>query len=222
MGQSTCRFVLLVLVVARKRHGVGVVSDIITAMQRIRKPLTEEQRARKNERERETSRLLRLANPEKERLKNAKFRAQHPEWHKDYYKTNFDKYQELAKLYAAENRDRLNAYALDRYYKKKEQGALVRYVNKESARMRQAKRRSKTTGESLPSTFLPWLLVKQQCKCAACEKDISESYHADHITPLSRGGEHTGTNIQLLCPSCNLKKHAKDPIEWRQSLGQLI
>jgi hypothetical protein len=29
-------------------------------------------------------------------------------------------------------------------------------------------------------------------------------------------------NIQLLCPSCNCSKHAKDPIVWALELGLLI
>lgn len=31
----------------------------------------------------------------------------------------------------------------------------------------------------------------------------------DHIEPWSRGGLTTWANLQLLCPACNLRKHAK-------------
>jgi hypothetical protein len=29
-------------------------------------------------------------------------------------------------------------------------------------------------------------------------------------------------NVQLLCPPCNLKKHAKDPIQFMQERGFLL
>jgi hypothetical protein len=48
--------------------------------------------------------------------------------------------------------------------------------------------------------------------CIACQKDVSGSLsissrnHFDHIVPLSKGGLNDVTNIQLLCPECNLSK----------------
>lgn len=33
-----------------------------------------------------------------------------------------------------------------------------------------------------------------------------DKFHADHITPLFLGGSNAASNIQLLCPRCNLKK----------------
>ena len=38
-----------------------------------------------------------------------------------------------------------------------------------------------------------------------------DNFHADHIKPHSMGGPTTVANGQLLCPSCNLKKGAKNP-----------
>lgn len=62
----------------------------------------------------------------------------------------------------------------------------------------------------------------QRWKCAICVRGIKTSYHVDHIVPVSRGGKTEVWNLQLLCPPCNLKKHAKDPIEYMQSLGRLL
>lgn len=42
-------------------------------------------------------------------------------------------------------------------------------------------------------------------QCARCGRAV-QAFHLDHRRPLSRGGRHTLRNIQLLCPSCNLKK----------------
>lgn len=59
-------------------------------------------------------------------------------------------------------------------------------------------------------------------KCAACRISILERFHVDHYQPLVRGGSNYPSNIQLLCPKCNLRKHAKDPIDFYQSLGFLL
>lgn len=66
------------------------------------------------------------------------------------------------------------------------------------------------------------LHVLQRGKCANCTKPIPLGYHADHITPLSKGGSNWPANIQLLCPLCNSKKYNKDPIQWQQEQGRLL
>ena len=37
------------------------------------------------------------------------------------------------------------------------------------------------------------------------------NFHLDHIIPLSRGGPHDDTNLQLLCAPCNLSKGSQLP-----------
>ena len=46
--------------------------------------------------------------------------------------------------------------------------------------------------------------------CQKCKSRIEyEDFHADHITPHSRGGKTTIENGQVLCSGCNLSKGAK-------------
>jgi 5-methylcytosine-specific restriction endonuclease McrA len=62
----------------------------------------------------------------------------------------------------------------------------------------------------------------QNGKCTVCRKTFGQSYHIDHIVPLSKGGDNTNLNIQILCPPCNLSKKDKDPVSYMQSMGFLI
>lgn len=65
------------------------------------------------------------------------------------------------------------------------------------------------------------LFVLQQGKCACCCEKLT-NYHIDHIMPLSLGGSNWPTNLQILCPHCNMSKHSKDPIVWANKIGKLL
>lgn len=49
--------------------------------------------------------------------------------------------------------------------------------------------------------------------CWMCGDDVSNGLHVDHVKPLSRGGWHCLSNLRPSCPSCNLSKGAKWPLE---------
>lgn len=65
------------------------------------------------------------------------------------------------------------------------------------------------------------LLERQRWKCACCRSKLIK-YHVDHIIPLAKGGSNYPGNIQALCPTCNLSKGSKDPIEFMQRMGMLL
>lgn len=44
-------------------------------------------------------------------------------------------------------------------------------------------------------------------RCVYCGKRCKGKLTQDHITPLSKGGSHTLTNIVPACKNCNSKKH---------------
>ena len=45
--------------------------------------------------------------------------------------------------------------------------------------------------------------------CPYCEKTLGPSPHADHIYPLSRGGQETESNMVYVCAECNISKSDK-------------
>lgn len=70
------------------------------------------------------------------------------------------------------------------------------------------------------------IFESQRGKCTGCQSNLKKSgndkFHVDHIMPLSRGGSNDKYNLQLLCPLCNMRKHAKHPIDWAQENGKLL
>jgi len=62
----------------------------------------------------------------------------------------------------------------------------------------------------------------QRWTCTVCRVDIKNDYHVDHVIPLANGGRHHPLNIQLLCPTCNTRESAKDPIRFMQQMGYLL
>ena len=61
-----------------------------------------------------------------------------------------------------------------------------------------------------PAWVKPTLMSRDRGKCANCGADfieLNEQPHIDHIVPLNKGGCNDIVNLQLLCSSCNGKKH---------------
>lgn len=85
---------------------------------------------------------------------------------------------------------------------------------------RRARNRN-SAGTHSPSDIAS-LMSLQKGRCAVCHCGIRIRRHVDHVIPLSRGGRNDKQNLQLLCPTCNMSKHAKDPISFMQSRGYLI
>lgn len=77
-------------------------------------------------------------------------------------------------------------------------------------------------GGSFSSADIKRLHELQRGMCAACFKPLKGDYHIDHRVALSRGGSNEWTNLQLLHAGCNLRKKARDPIDFMQERGFLL
>ena len=53
---------------------------------------------------------------------------------------------------------------------------------------------------------------------AFCDSIPDQRWEIDHLKPISRNGENSAENIQLLCADCNKDKGNRTPYEWRNDL----
>lgn len=151
---------------------------------------------------------------------------------KEHYNINKEKILNKNKEYRENNRAKL-------LEAKRKQSALYRENNKDkiinyrkiynktlsckvSKKTYKHKRRElENKGNLTHSELLNLEKSKSNCYWCNC-KIIGSNYHIDHYMPLSKGGEHTLSNLVVSCPSCNLRKGNKDPIAFAISIGKLL
>jgi len=83
------------------------------------------------------------------------------------------------------------------------------------------RRHSKCEGDVTSDQML---MLQQNAKvCYWCNISLKNvKVHIDHYVPLSKGGEHTISNLVVTCAKCNLSKSAKDPIAFANTMGRLL
>lgn len=169
-------------------------------------------------------------------------RERYLELKRNRYAKNSEKLAEQSKAAYAANRDEIRARRKtervanhelrarerayydankDRYAERQRE-ALAEFPEKFSARRHARRALQYSAAGSHTAEQILELMEKQRGKCACCRVDIRGNYHKDHITALARGGSNDITNIQLLCPKCNLSKNAKDPVDFMRERGFLI
>lgn len=120
----------------------------------------------------------------------------------------------------------------DQYVKNREHklAAVKAYyiANPEKVAATRFKRRARNLGAegSHTAADIKMIFENQRGLCANCKKKLAKSgknkYHVDHIQPLARCGSNAKENLQCLCPTCNHRKHAKDPFDWANENGKLL
>lgn len=170
---------------------------------------------------RESVRKYCAANPDKVRESQRKCRAkQDPEkireYHRKYQAGRLDKHRESNRKYRTNNpekeREARRKWRTENPEKVRELGRKYRSENPEVGRANASRRRAsiKTSVSDAPTAKQISDLMKDPCLYCG-----EPSKHADHVIPLSRGGDHTIDNLVPSCAACNFSKGAKLPvIEW--------
>lgn len=121
--------------------------------------------------------------------------------------------------------------AYDREYRRKSADRLADYernIRKRDAestraikKAYKARRRSQERKGMSGPELQQWSEAQKKV-CYWCDADCGQSFHIDHYRPLSKGGAHEANNLVISCVTCNLRKNAKDPYEFAQSMGRLF
>lgn len=129
------------------------------------------------------------------------------------YQKNSKKIKASVRIYRIANPQKIKARKAA--YSKTPMGKLVD-LNKRHKR-RAAK---KATLNPITTRQLAAIKAKAGGKCYYCRKRAKLTI--EHIIPLSKGGEHSASNIVMACGACNFSKGAKDAQEFAARIGLLF
>lgn len=160
----------------------------------------------------ERKRRWRERNQERDRL-----------YQQEYHRHNTEREVERKRRWREENADREREYHQD-WYSKNRDAILVQQRESYGARLddnrlrkiRAAeKRRSLTVGD-LTTEEWQEILDEFDHRCAYCQ--TQGALAMEHLTPISRGGRHTRSNVVPACKSCNSSKGAKTLLEFASTV----
>lgn len=88
-------------------------------------------------------------------------------------------------------------------------------VYADNAKRRAAKRGAPRGDRAAYCAYLEKVKTTPAMKCYWCGKRTRPATrHVDHIVPIARGGADDVANLCVACSCCNLKKHAKTPLQF--------
>ena len=133
---------------------------------------------------------------------------------KRYSKENREKISRRTKKYNLANKERIRKSAKAWASKNKDRVRAIKHNYK-------ARRRA-IESDGVSSAELAKWVSGQVKQCYWCDKLCDDAYHIDHYKPLAGGGKHEIDNLVIACPTCNIRKNAKDPYEFAQEVGRLF
>jgi 5-methylcytosine-specific restriction endonuclease McrA len=164
------------------------------------------------------------ANKESHCAKGAIYRKSKAEYererHRRYRAENRQVIRKKGQEYYASHREERAAYAAAHAERKKHVYKIYRRTHPEIfAYLAKRRRARKAQAPINDLTVAQWQEIKAayRFRCVYCGKKPSVLTQ-DHITPLSKNGSHTASNIVPACQSCNSKKKANAPLVAVQPL----
>jgi 5-methylcytosine-specific restriction endonuclease McrA len=124
-----------------------------------------------------------------------------------HYEANRELTLEKQKAYRASNAERIALYQ-SQYY----------LAHPGISREKYAKRRALEIDAmgDLPCNWVYVLLSYYGSSCLSCGSQ--ENLEMDHVVPLSRGGMHDLSNMQILCRTCNRSKGNRNSNDYRTKI----
>lgn len=147
----------------------------------------------------------RAAHREELRASSTAYRAAHVEErrarHAAWYATNAKSRCAAVRAYVAAHAEERRAYR-------------VTHAEECRARGHNYRARKRTAGGTHTAADIRAQLKRQRGRCFYCGEDVGKTYHADHVVPVVGGGHNGPDNLVVACPSCNLSKGAKSPMDF--------
>ena len=160
---------------------------------------------------RQNTSAWRKANPEKAAAYTAKYL---PEWLKNHPEKVREYSRKATQKYFDANPERSRKIQREWRRSHPEVGRAWEKAHPETVRAKGARRRARKA-QAPRNDFTPeqWRLLQAvfNHRCAYCAKRCKGHLTQDQITPLSKGGSHTLSNIIPACATCNSRKHAGPP-----------
>lgn len=140
---------------------------------------------------------------ERDRLAYLKNRDQRLEYGRQRYQENKEAHAEAGRIWREENREQANFISQRRKHRLR--SAEGNYTCEDIDRIREDQK-----------GLCAYCSIKMQKKSGPAKETI------DHIVAVSKGGTNWPSNLQLVCKSCNSKKHNKDPLDFAREIGRLL
>lgn len=143
---------------------------------------------------------------------------------KTYRENNKEKIKKEKRKYYQDNKDKINKKINDKYhndlnFRRVHNVRIANNKNLKRAMKFYEEGRIDELPEKSPSKKILKILQDQNNICAYCFNDMSENYHLDHITPLSKNGSNKVRNLIFCCSNCNLRKNNDDLEIWLEKCG---
>lgn len=177
------------------------------------------------------TKVSREAHKEDIRERRKRYQATHRETiaaHKKQWQQG-EAYKAYQKRYHQEHKDVISQQSRRRYearreelcecqrrYLRTEQGRIVGKAHRHKRKAQKRASQGRYTSQELKAQ-----MYRQKSRCYYCKTKLGETWHADHVVPLARGGTNEISNIVIACPACNMHKQARLPHEWFEG-GRLL